>query len=104
MKPQAISIDVFREKYARPGEADADAVRRRVARALAAGEADAPTWEARFLLALNRGFIPAGRINAVAGTAWQATQINCFVQPIGDSIGGQENGQPGIYPALLQAA
>jgi ribonucleoside-diphosphate reductase alpha chain len=38
MKPQPISIDILREKYARKGEADADAVRRRGARALAARE------------------------------------------------------------------
>lgn len=104
MQPQQITVDVLREKYARPGEADAEAIRRRVARALAAGEADVQAWAARFLAVQQRGFIPAGRINAVAGTALRATQINCFVQPVGDSIAGAEDGRPGIYPALQQAA
>ena len=104
MKPQAITNDVLREKYARPGEADADAIRRRVARALANGETCPPEWEGRFLAVQRRGFIPAGRINAAAGTALEATLINCFVQPVGDSISGIEDGRPGIYPALQQAA
>ena len=104
MKPQQITVDVLREKYARPGEADAEAIRRRVARALAAGESDPAAWQARFLAAQQHGFIPAGRINAVAGTRLEATQVNCFVQPVGDSIAGVEDGRPGIYPALQQAA
>ncbi|MBS1202217.1 MAG: ribonucleotide reductase [Chromatiaceae bacterium] len=104
MKPEPISIDTLRRKYAAPGELDADAVRRRVARTLAAGERDPGHWERVFLETQEAGFIPAGRINAAAGTGLRATLINCFVQPVGDSIGGQENGCPGIYPALLQAA
>lgn len=104
MKPQQITVDVLREKYVRPGEADAEAIRRRVAKALAAGEPDPPAWAARFLAAQQHGFIPAGRIYAVAGTSLDATQVNCFVQPVGDSIAGVENGRPGIYPALQQAA
>ena len=43
-------------------------------------------WEARFLEAQQRGFVPAGRINSAAGTQLAATLINCFVQPVGDSI------------------
>ncbi len=74
MKPQAITTDVLREKYAQPGEPNADAIRRRVAAALAAGESSPALWDERFLAAQRRGFIPAGRINAVAGTALQASQ------------------------------
>ena len=40
---------------------------RRVARALAAVEADPAAWEPRFLQALEDGFIPGGRINSAAG-------------------------------------
>jgi ribonucleoside-diphosphate reductase alpha chain len=49
-----------------------------------------------------RGFIPAGRIDSAAGTALGATLINCFVQPVGDSIAAAEEGYPGIYTALTE--
>jgi ribonucleoside-diphosphate reductase alpha chain len=104
MQPQPITLDVLREKYAAPGERDAAAVRRRVARALAAAEARPEDWAPRFLAAQQAGFIPAGRIAAGAGRGRDATLINCFVQPVGDSIGGTVDGRPGIYPALEQAA
>lgn len=100
---QPISVDVLRERYAQAGEADADAVRRRVAAALAAGEAEPARWSRAFLEAQRAGFIPAGRINAAAGSGLGTTMINCFVQPIEDSIGGREPGRPGIFPALEQA-
>src|SRR5207247_1466425 len=61
-------------------------------------------WEARFLKALEQGFVPAGRINSAAGTPLSATLINCFVQPVGDSIATDDEGHPGIYTALTEAA
>ncbi len=103
---QPISQEVLLEKYAKGEERSIDAVRLRVARALA--EVEAPTqraeWEARFLQAQRRGFVPAGRINSAAGTELSATLINCFVQPVGDSISKDEDGYPGIYTALTEAA
>jgi len=48
--------------------------------------------------------VPAGRINSAAGTDLAATLINCFVQPVGDSIVETTDGRPGIYTALAQAA
>src|SRR5436309_13266859 len=53
---------------------------------------------------MKAGFIPAGRINSAAGIPMQATLINCFVQPVGDSISEVVDGKPGIYTALQEAA
>ena len=58
----------------------------------------------RFAEALRAGFVPAGRIQSAAGTGLSATLINCFVQPVGDSIAQVEDGHPGIYTALTEAA
>ncbi len=103
---QPISTEVLAEKYAKGDERSIDDVRGRVARALAEAEpADQrPAWQARFLDAQRRGFVPAGRINSAAGTGLSATLINCFVQPVGDSIATAEDGFPGIYTALTEAA
>lgn len=104
--PQDISIEVLQEKYAKGEERSIDDVRRRVARALAEVEpADQrDTWAARFFWALENGFVPAGRINSAAGTGIQATLINCFVQPVGDSVSESKGGKPSIYTAVAQAA
>ncbi|MFN3791942.1 adenosylcobalamin-dependent ribonucleoside-diphosphate reductase [Massilia sp.] len=106
MAPQEVSLDVLREKYAKGEETSILDVRRRVARALAALEPEEwrADFEARFLWAQEQGFVPAGRINSAAGLGLQATLINCFVQPVGDSISGSEDGLPGIYTALSEAA
>ena len=103
---QEISRDTLLEKYAKGAEQTVTEVRRRVARALAQveRESDRAQWERRFLQAQEEGFIPAGRINSAAGVALQATLINCFVQPVGDSISEIVDGRPGIYTALQEAA
>src|SRR6267378_427059 len=103
---QEISRDTLLEKYAKEQEASVDDVRRRVARALAQAEPEdrRAHWERRFLQAQEEGFIPAGRINSAAGIPMQATLINCFVQPVGDSISEVVDGKPGIYTALQEAA
>ncbi len=104
---QPISLDVLREKYLKAGESGAEDVYRRVARALASveAEADRARWEARFIDNLHAGAIGAGRIMSAAGTDIQATLINCFVQPVGDCIQGfDDEGYPGIYEALREAA
>ena len=72
---------------------------RRIARALAAVEADPAVWEARFYAALEGfRFLPAGRITAGAGTGRSVTLFNCFVMgTIDDSLGG-------IFDGLKEAA
>ena len=101
LPPQAISAEVLLEKYAKGGESLPDELRVRVAQALA--EAEAPeqrsAWALKFLEAQRRGFVPAGRIMSAAGTSLSATLINCFVQPVGDSIAQVDDGHPGIYTA-----
>ena len=105
LAPQSISTEVLLEKYAKGSERSIEAVQRRVARALAAVEApgERGRWEASFCRAQQSGFILGGRINSAAGTDLKATLLNCFVQPVGDSISGDENGV-GIYVALNEAA
>ena len=103
---QPISQDVLSEKYLKAGEHGAEDIYQRVARAFASVEpADKKTWEARFLLNLQKGAIGAGRIMSAAGTEIQVTLINCFVQPVGDCMQGMdENNYPGICEALREAA
>jgi len=103
---QEICREALLEKYAKGKEQSIEEVRLRVARALAAVEsAEARAhWERRFYETMEAGFIPAGRINSAAGIAMQATLINCFVQPVGDSISEIVDGRPGIYTALQEAA
>ncbi|MEY4599824.1 MAG: ribonucleoside-diphosphate reductase alpha chain [Pseudomonadota bacterium] len=106
LSEQEISRDTLLEKYAKGKETSITDVRRRVARALAQVEAEdqRALWEKRFLQAQEEGFIPAGRINSAAGVQLAATLINCFVQPVGDSISETVDGRPGIYIALQEAA
>ncbi len=72
---------------------------RRIARALAAVEADPALWEDRFYGALEDfKYLPAGRITAGAGTGRAVTLFNCFVMgTIPDSMGG-------IFDMLKEAA
>jgi ribonucleoside-diphosphate reductase alpha chain len=104
---QPISVDVLREKYLKADEGSEADLLKRVARALASVEAEPlrAEWEQRFFDNLRAGAIGAGRIMSAAGTDLQATLINCFVQPVGDAIQGvDEEGFPGIYEALREAA
>ncbi|CAM2141673.1 ribonucleoside-diphosphate reductase alpha chain [Pararobbsia alpina] len=105
--PQQFSVDVMLEKYAKGDETTISDIYRRVARgvALAEPEAKRAEAEAEFIDNFERGALGAGRIMSAAGADIAATLINCFVQPVGDSIQGvDESGLPGIYVALLQAA
>ena len=104
---QPISRDVLAEKYFKTGETNVEQLFARVARALASVEKPKlrAEWEQKFLSNLHAGAIGAGRIMSAAGTDIQATLINCFVQPVGDAIQGvDDEGYPGIYEALREAA
>ncbi len=72
---------------------------RRVARALATGEADPERWEPEFYHALDGfRFLPAGRILAGAGTGRSVTLFNCFV------MGTIPDSMDGIFAMLKEAA
>ena len=73
--PQSIAEEVFLEKYAKGDERTVDEVQRRVARALAAVEAQEQraAWEESFYRAQVDGPILGGRINSAAGTELKAT-------------------------------
>ncbi len=72
---------------------------RRIARALAAPEADPAAWEERFYSALEDfKFLPAGRIVAGAGTGRNVTLFNCFV------MGTIPDDMSGIFEHLREAA
>src|ERR1044072_296468 len=105
--PQQFSLDVLLEKYAKGDEQSADDVYQRVAHGVAQAEPEAlrESVEALFADNLRHGALGAGRIMSAAGTGIAATLINCFVQPVDDAIQGvDDQGLPGIYVALLQAA
>ena len=72
---------------------------RRIARALAAPEAEPSVWEPKFYAALEDfKFLPAGRITAGAGTGRAVTLFNCFVMgTVPDNMGG-------IFDGLREAA
>ena len=90
---------IWASRYRQPGEADLDASRARVARALAAAEERPADWEPRFLHALRDSrFLPGGRILAGAGTDRQVTLFNCFV------MGTIEDSVDGIFDALKEGA
>ncbi|OLP04452.1 putative ribonucleoside-diphosphate reductase [Rhodoferax antarcticus ANT.BR] len=102
-----ISVDTLTEKYLKPGEKNVEDLYRRVATFLASKEADGQRdhWASEFLENMRAGGIGAGRIMSSAGTGLQATLINCFVEPVGDAVSHfDDDGYPGIYEALKQAA
>jgi ribonucleoside-diphosphate reductase alpha chain len=106
LAPQDVTAVVLAEKYCKGDEKTVTDVRRRVARALASveGEHHRSAIERAFFDAMETGAVPAGRIDSAAGTDIQATLINCFVQPMADSVSQGDTMTPSIYGALQEAA
>ena len=104
-EPSRISRQIWEMKYrlhdadGRPIDRSIDDTFRRVARALAAREAEPEAWVQRFAEIMTDGsYLPAGRILAGAGTGRDVTLFNCFVMGrIGDSMAG-------IFEGLKEAA
>tara|TARA_R110002072_G_scaffold14810_17_gene60666 strand:+ start:15156 stop:17498 length:2343 start_codon:yes stop_codon:yes gene_type:complete len=100
-----LSEQIWRAKYqlktgdAQPVDNSISDSWRRVARALAAPEADPDAWAAAFEGALRDfAFLPAGRILAGAGSDRQVTLFNCFV------MGAIPDSMDGIFSHLREAA
>ncbi len=89
----------FKEADGTPIDETVEDTWRRIARSLAAVEADPAAWEGKFYDALTDfKYLPAGRITAGAGTARSVTLFNCFVMgTVPDSMGG-------IFDMLREAA
>ena len=89
----------FKEADGTPKDGSVEDTWRRIARALAAQEADSAKWEDRFYAALEDfRFLPAGRITAGAGTGRKVTLFNCFV------MGTIPDHMSGIFDGLREAA
>jgi ribonucleoside-diphosphate reductase alpha chain len=89
----------FKDEAGRPLDVTVEDTWRRIARALAAAEAEPAAWEDRFYGALEDfRFLPAGRIVAGAGTERSVTLFNCFV------MGTIPDTMEGIFENLKEAA
>ncbi|MCC6002368.1 MAG: adenosylcobalamin-dependent ribonucleoside-diphosphate reductase [Pararhodobacter sp.] len=89
----------LKEAGGAPVDATVEDSWRRVARSLAAVEAEPARWEDQFYRALEDfRFLPAGRILAGAGTGRSVTLFNCFV------MGTIPDSMAGIFQALKEAA
>ncbi len=89
----------FKAADGTPVDATVEDSWRRVARSLAAMEADPAVWEERFHAALEGfRFLPAGRILSGAGTGRSVTLFNCFV------MGTIPDSMEGIFQMLKEAA
>ena len=89
----------LKEADGTPIDATIEDTWRRIARALAAVEAEPEAWEPRFYAALEDfRFLPAGRIVAGAGTGRAVTLFNCFV------MGTIPDSMEGIFQGLKEAA
>lgn len=93
-----LTQDVWRDKYRYGNEASIAESRARVVRAVYTDDPDKAAYTEALDL-VNRGIlVPAGRVNAGAGTGNRVTLLNCFVnETVQDSM-------PGIQRAIARAA
>jgi ribonucleoside-diphosphate reductase alpha chain len=90
---------VWDAKYRAAGERDVRDTWSRVARAIAAAEADPRRWARRFEGVLDGfRFLPGGRILAGAGVERRVTLLNCF------AMGTIQDSLDGIFDALKDGA
>jgi len=100
MELQQVSNSLLIQKYGR-GEATPEEIKNRVARGLAQVS---PEFEHTFREALDYCIL-GGRINASAGVeGMKTTWVNCFVQPLADSVFEPVDGVVGIMEAAKEAA
>lgn len=99
---QGVSELILKQKYCRDSEGSASEVIARVAKGLAKDARQ----QVRFTSCMHAGFVPAGRVmRGVGGEAGlSGNLVNCFVQPVADSIFGSIHGQPGIFKAAEMSA
>jgi len=101
---QEVSAGELAKKYFRGAERTLEELKARIANGLAKNEADQEAWAGAFRSTLDY-IILGGRINASAGVEdLNTTWVNCFVQPIADSVFEAVDGVPGIMEAARQAA
>ncbi|SFC92492.1 Ribonucleotide reductase, barrel domain [Thiohalospira halophila DSM 15071] len=99
MHMQDVSNEIFAAKYAKEGE-----TRSQVFSRVVQGLARTPEEAAHFQYALESGGILAGRVMSAAGSQLETTLINCFVQPVGDSVTDMVDSKASIYQAVAEAA
>jgi ribonucleoside-diphosphate reductase alpha chain len=107
LAPQAISTDVLIEKYAKGTESSVEDIHARVSRRARRGRSagrPGPLAGAVSCCAGPRLHPRRPHQLSAGGTDIRATLINCFVQPVGDSVSEDVAGKPSIYKALAQAA
>jgi ribonucleoside-diphosphate reductase alpha chain len=104
IKLQEVSARELAKKYFRGDEKSLAELKARIAKGLAKNETTQEKWVCAFHDALDY-IILGGRINASAGVDdLNTTWVNCFVQPIADSVFEPVDGVPGIMEAARQAA
>ncbi|EKD89717.1 MAG: hypothetical protein ACD_33C00002G0009 [uncultured bacterium] len=101
---QDVCQDVLKMKYFKNNDASREDVLDRTVKGLVANETNKEKYTKEFREALDYCIL-GGRINASSGVEGiQTTYINCFVQPVADSVYENIGDTPSIMEAVKQAA